>query len=167
MTEEIDKNLIKYRNRGTIIDSNLLLLYFVGSCDEDRISSFKRTKTYTKDDYSLLCRYIKGFKEVLTTPHILTEVSGFLNQLGNDLKPSFYKTFSEQVELFREGYRESSEISKSSSFIKYGLTDTGIIEGAMKNELLVLTDDFSLSGYLNSLKVDAINFNNIRMLGWK
>ncbi len=167
MIEDINRNLMKYKKRGTIIDSNLLLLYFVGACDEDRISSFKRTNTYTKDDYSLLCRYIEQFKEVLTTPQILTEVSGFLNQLGSDLKPSFYKTFSEQVESFRESYRESKVLSKSSDFIKYGLTDTGIIEGAMENEMLVLTDDFRLSGYLNSLKIDAINFNNIRMLGWK
>jgi len=166
MIEEIDKSLTKYRRLGTIIDSNLLLLYFVGACDKNIICSFKRTKMYTIDDYNLLSHYVNQFQFVTTTPSILTEVSGFLNQLSSNMKPAFYDKFSSLLSNFNEKHSPSSELSLSDSFSKFGLTDTGIIEGAKKHKMLVLTDDFRLSGYLNSRNIDAINFNNIRMLGW-
>ncbi len=162
MIQNIERNLDKYRKRGTIIDSNLLLLYFVGSCDQNRISLFKRTKMFTIQDYELLCRYINLFDLVFTTPNILTEVSNLLNQLASDLKPDYYSIFSELLEMFKESYQSSTELSRSNCFTKFGLTDSGIIEGARKHEMLVLTDDFRLSGYLTSLSIDSINFNNIR-----
>ncbi len=72
---ECDDILIKYRNKGVLIDSNILLLLFIGSYNEHLISTFKRISNFGIKDYYLLLRLLGFFKKHITTPHILTEVS--------------------------------------------------------------------------------------------
>lgn len=165
MSQDIDQILAKYRGKGVIIDSNLLLLFVVGSHDQNRISSFKRTKKFGRDDYLLVERFVSCFKTVRTTPSILTEVSNHLNQLPEELQPEYYAAFSACIKNLLEVYEESENLAKKDCFTKYGLTDTSIVADA-KNNFVVLTDDFPLSGYLNSSGVDAINFNHLRMINW-
>ena len=165
MSQDIDQILAKYRGKGIIIDTNLLLLFVVGSYDQDRITMFKRTKKFGKDDFMLVKRFVDCFKTVRTTPSILTEVSNHLNQLPEGLQAEFYAAFSDYINNLFEVYRTSASLSKNDCFTKYGLTDTSIIEDA-KNNYVVLTDDFPLSGYLNASGVDAINFNHLRMVNW-
>lgn len=165
MSQDIDQILAKYRGKGIIIDTNLLLLFVVGSYDQNRIATFKRTKKFGKDDYMLVKRFVDCFKTIRTTPSILTEVSNHLNQLPEELQAEFYVAFSDCIANLFEVYEKSVTLSKIDSFTKYGLTDTSIIEDA-KNNYVVLTDDFPLSGYLNASGVDAINFNHLRMISW-
>ena len=53
-----------------------------------------------------------------------------------------------------------------SAFIKFGLTDSSIAQLAEGGHL-VLTDDFRLSQFLNSKGHAVLNFNHVRVLGWK
>lgn len=46
----------RYAPRGILIDTNILLLYFVGTTNPDRIARFKRTQTFVKEDYNVLVR---------------------------------------------------------------------------------------------------------------
>jgi rRNA-processing protein FCF1 len=165
MSQDIDQILSKYRGKGIIIDTNLLLLFIVGTHDPDRITTFKRTKKFGKDDYVLVKRFIDCFKTVRTTPSILTEVSNHLNQLPEELHAEFYTALSDCINKLFEVYETSATLSKNDCFTKYGLTDTSIIADA-KNNYVVLTDDFPLSGYLNASGVDAINFNHLRTVNW-
>ena len=165
MSQDIDQILEKYRGKCVIIDTNLLLLYVVGSHDLERICSFKRTKKFGKDDFFLVKRFIKCFKTIRTTPSILTEVSNYLNQLPEDMQPEYYSALSYCINSLLEIYETSAILSKRDYLNKYGLTDTSIISDARK-KFVVLTDDFPLSGYLNSAGVDAINFNHLRMVNW-
>jgi hypothetical protein len=50
----------RYRRRDLLIDTNLLLLYFVGAFRPDRIRSFKRTSRYSIDPST--CRLPGGEK---------------------------------------------------------------------------------------------------------
>jgi hypothetical protein len=45
---------------GLLIDTNLLVLFTVGSVSPDRIESFKRTSAYNREDYELLVRVMNG-----------------------------------------------------------------------------------------------------------
>lgn len=62
-------------------------------------------------------------------------------------------------------YMESKTIATSEKFVKFGLTDYGILNLA-RDKYLVLTDDFKLANYLQSVGIDTINFNNIRTWRW-
>jgi hypothetical protein len=155
-----------YRNRGILIDTNILLLLFVGLVNRDRISQFNRTEKFLPEDFDLLVRIIEHFQKVITTPNVLTELSSLINQLGEPERSQCYTVFTQQMNLLDEFYLESQEISQLERFPKFGLTDLGILQLA-KGKYLVLTDDLRFTSYLQSMEVDVVNFNNIRVSGWK
>lgn len=169
MTGEYFGGLIsQYRSKGLLVDSNLLLLYFVGAYDPpERISTFKGTHSrgFGEDDFYLLLRVFSLFDRIVTTPNILTEVSNLSNQLRKDEKQSYYADFARHVCLLTEHYTEGKEIGALEHFADFGLTDSGIIKLA-KGSFLVLTDDGPLAGYLQNVSVDVINFNHVRFLNW-
>ncbi len=151
----------QYKRSGLIVDTNLLLLWFMGLFNPAHISRFKRTQTFTEDDYVLLTDLLKQFKKILTTPHILTEVSNLSAQLGESLQYRYFDTFAANLEQLEEVYIPVINISKTPEFRRFGITDTGIFFLA-KGRYLVLTDDFRLSQYLRYQGIDVINFNHIR-----
>lgn len=155
----------QYRGKGVLIDTNLLLLYLVGSYDRRRISRFKRTMIFAAEDFDTLLAFLSHFNRVVTTPHILTEVSNLAGQLPDNLKPAFYTLFAERLALMEESYMPGAQLSATALFPKIGLTDCGIME-LSRNQYLVLTDDFRLAGHLDSQGIDVINFNHIRPMNW-
>ncbi len=157
--------LSRYRNKGILVDTNLLLVYFVGMYDPDRISRFNRTAAFTIEDFELLSRLLAFFSKVVTTPNILTEVNSLSNKFPDDLKPAFYPVFAKRLTVLDEQYIASNKVSSLHHFNRFGLTDSGIISLAV-GSYLVLTDDFKLSGYLQGINVDVINFNHIRSVTW-
>jgi len=150
-----------YRREGLLIDSNLLLLLFVGLHDPTRIEKFKRTAQFTVEDFKLLVKYIEGFNEVITTPSILTEVSNLLGQLPDSLRSFFYQRFAHALRDLHEHYTPSQELCDEGAFPKFGLTDMAILRAA-SGKYHVLTDDLRLTQYLLSQNVDVINFNHLR-----
>ena len=163
--EDIKDLLIGYKNKGVLVDSNLLLVYVVGMYDPSRIARFKRTATFSIDDFYLLAQLLRFFQKVVTTPNILTEVNSFSNQLPEDIKPSYNPEFAKQITLLEEHYLASNRVSSVISFQRFGLTDSGIAELA-RGKYVVLSDDLKLVIYLQKEGIDAVNFNHIRYLTW-
>ena len=108
-----------------------------------------------------MAAFIGRFKEVVTTPSILTEVSNLLGQLPDSLKYSFYQHFAHAMKNMHEQYTPSQELGNEKAFPRFGLTDTAILQAA-SGTYLVLTDDFRLTQYLLGQNVDVINFNHLR-----
>jgi hypothetical protein len=78
--------LIKqHQSKGVLVDTNLLVLYLVGKVNRKRIPSFKRTQTYTVEDFDLLAHLMAWFGKLVTTPHILTHLLHFAKQSGRNL----------------------------------------------------------------------------------
>jgi len=150
-----------YHRKNLLIDSNLLLLFFVGLNDRTRIAKFKRTAQFTVEDFECLIDFVKKFKGIVTTPSILTEVSNLLGQLPDELRTSFHEQFAHDLKDLHEHYTASRELAGEKSFPRFGLTDTAILQAAT-SQCLVLTDDLRLYQYLGNLDVDVINFNHIR-----
>jgi hypothetical protein len=164
MKDYYDALFHKHYQSGVFLDTNILLLYFVGIVDENLVSRFKRTANrYCVEDYYLLCNLLPYFSKIVTTPHILTEVSNLAGQLSGRVKEEFFLRFANGISLFDEHYTCSADIAGTSAFIKFGLTDAGIVY--LKTHL-VLTEDASLAWYLQSQGIDVINFNHIRSLNW-
>lgn len=159
--EYIDELVARYQNRGIFIDANLLLLYFIGKHDTDRITKFKNTMKFTVDEFRLLEAFLDAFKRLVTTPNVLTEVSSLSGQLAENLRLPFYSDFANHISLLEEHYVPSLTASSLELFNKFGLTDSGIIQ-LVKDKFLVLTEDFKLAGYLQNRGIDVINFNHIR-----
>jgi rRNA-processing protein FCF1 len=155
----------KYSHNGILLDTNILLLYYVGQYNPDLIEKYKRTCMFIIKDYYLLEKLIQNFHRIISTPNILTELNSFCNQLDDKNKQGFLQNFKLKIDTIHEKYIPSKEIAEKEIFIRFGLTDTGIVD-TIKDKYLLLTDDFRLAQYLTKNKVDVINFNHIRPLNW-
>jgi len=164
MTEYIEELFTRYRSKGILIDTNILLLWLVGSTNKARITQFNRTQGFVPEDYELLVDIFQTFSKIFTTPNILTEVSNLINQLGEPERSKCFSIFARDIVQLDEIYTDSHTIAATDKFSKFGLTDCGIANLA-QGKYLVLTEDFKLANYLQKIGIDTINFNNIRM--WK
>ena len=150
-----------YKDKGVLIDTNVLLLLFVGLHNRNGIPRFKRTAQFIPEDFDCLTGVIQLFKQLVTTPSILTEVSNLLGQLSEGIRLSVLRSFSFSLQRFQEDFTPSVELARESCFPKFGLTDAGIVHSA-RGRFLVLTDDFRLAGYLQRQGIDVVNFNHLR-----
>lgn len=158
MINHTENLLRKYFPKGILVDTNILLLLFVGELSKERITTFGRTEQFTPEDYDLLVSLLLRFKVIVTTPNILTEVNSLLNRLGEPAR----EVFAAGLARLEETYLPSKEIASLDwLFLKYGLTDCGIA-GVARGKYLVLTDDLRVTVYFNQQGIDTINFNNFR-----
>lgn len=157
--------IAKYSQSGLLLDTNILLLYVIGTYDPSRIESFKRTNVFVQKDFTLLCSLLERFRKIISTPHILTEVSNLSGQIGDAAKSDVFARLSDFVSENEEQYTAATSICEAPGFARFGITDTAISLIA-KDRFLVLTEDFSLYSVLSKRGVDVINFNHIRMSQW-
>lgn len=165
MSVENLERITRHRGKPILIDTNILLLYFVGGYDRTLIGRFKRTKAYTPDDYDLLLRVVPLFRNILVTPNILTELSNLAGQLDKGTAIDFFERFADEVQTVDERYVESIEAAGHVRFPRLGLTDATIHLLAAER-ILVLTDDLRLAGTLEADGFDVINFNHLRWMNW-
>lgn len=61
MNEYIASVVELTRRNGVLVDTDLLLLFFIGGYDPSLISKFKRTQSFDEDNFSLLDAILKPF----------------------------------------------------------------------------------------------------------
>ncbi|MGO8931026.1 MAG: hypothetical protein ACLQU3_29570 [Limisphaerales bacterium] len=159
--QSLVRQIERYRRRELLIDTNLLLLYFVGAFRPDRIRSFNRTSRYSVDDFALLEKVISSFKRIITTPHVLTEVSNLMGQCGEPLRSDLRGCLQAAIEGWNETSTPSRTLAKAAHFLRFGRTDTAIADLA-PGSCLVLTDDRPLAGLLESRNVAVIRFPDLQ-----
>jgi hypothetical protein len=147
------------RSRGKVserilLDTNLLLVVVVGSHAPLYVSKHERTTDYTPDDFYRLERVIRFSAAMVTTPHILTEVSNLLGQTAGPVRDRYFAAFSRVIRLFEEVHVPARQISTRPHFDQFGLTDLGIVEAANPGTS-VLTSDSRLADYLYRSTVDV------------
>jgi hypothetical protein len=157
----------KHRGRGVLIDTNILLLLFTGALDRNLIPKFKRLDGSTVEDYDALLGLLSVLGPARTTPQVLTEVSNFWWQqlkIRKDEGAQYAAHFAGFVKVLPEHAAPSSEVVESPAFLSFGMTDGQITRVAVDH--LILTEDFRLTNYIQTLGLDAINFNHLRTYGW-
>jgi len=145
-----------------IIDTNILLLYLAGIFDISLIKNSKLFYKYDFKDYFLLFNYLKKYTKFLITPHILTETSNLISKGITKRNSEFYKLVIDKLLGFQEENLNKDNLLRSESFIKFGVTDAGIIQIAHRKNVMILTDDFPLYKELIDKKLPVENFNHIR-----
>lgn len=156
-----------YIGKNIALDSNLLLVLIAGSLGVRLFKSFKRVSDYSMDDYELLVRFLKSFTALITTPHVLTEVSNLANSLRDSYKHEWYGYFaaligSEKNIGLQEEWSPAVELAESPEFAAFGIADAALTK--LSSDALVLTDDYRLSGSLRSRGIPVLNFRDLRKL---
>ena len=159
MIDSVRGRLQPHAAKLLLVDANLLVLLIVGSHDRTLISKFKRTKEFTVDDFDCVqevCEYFACRSGILTTPHVLTEVS---NLLGKN--PYFRAILAGFVLQVEEVWIRARSLVESEEFATMGLADAGILH-LVENNHLVFTTDWELSSQLDSSGVSVLNYNHLR-----
>lgn len=166
MKNWVEELFSRYRQKGILIDTNILLLLVVCIVNRERISKFNRTQQFTPENFDILQEIILYFQKIVTTSNILTEVSNLAGQLSEPERSQCLKKISQFILKLDENYIESKNVATNEKFDKFGITDCGILN-LVRDKYLVLSDNFPLGNYLQSVGIDVINFNHIRLFGWK
>ena len=153
----------KYKSKGVLFDANLALLYLVGSHDLRLVGDgkFNKLSSYTADDYRLLLRLKSKFKKAITTPHVLTEVSNLINDLPEKTKAECWKKFHITFVEIDELSIPSMDAAQRPEFHFLGLTDSAL--AIISDQYLVITDDARLVKKMNESRLEALNFNHLRL----
>jgi len=167
LLEYVNALAAQYRSRGLLLDTSPLLILYLGLYAPEQIERFSRTKSegFTRKDYEFIRAFVGGFDRLVTTPHILTEVSNFLGQLHGHVRSGCFEAFAKHVaEATTHEHSPPAEgLSGRMEFITFGITDASIAEVAGK-ECLVLTTDAKLHAHLARQGVASLNYNNFRLL---
>ena len=86
---------------GILVDTNLLVLFVVGTMNRNRIKGFKRTRQYTRSDYDLLVRVLAQFDARYTLAHVLAEVSN-LTDLSGEERLAARRVVKETISILSE-----------------------------------------------------------------
>lgn len=158
-----DRLFANYRSKGILIDTNLMVLITIGTYEIERVSTFKRTRQYTIDDYALMMRILAFFERRITTPNILTEVDNLTRQLPEREHDAISTILAQLISTLFEVHQPAAPIVRTDLYPDLGLTDCVTV--ALSQDLLVLTDDYRLSNVLSTAGRDVVNINHIRSLG--
>lgn len=150
---------------GLLIDTNLLVLFVVGSVNQNRIENFKRTRSYGKTDYHLLCRVLAAFDPLYTLAHVMAEVSN-LTDLAGPERLRARLLLKETLSILREPEMASARAAQSASYERLGLVDAAIAAVARERKCAVLTDDLDLYLALASEGIVALNFTHLWERNW-
>lgn len=161
MKEYLRLLIKKYRQKGLLIDTNLLILLIMGNYDVALIEKNKRTEKYSKEDYLVLRKFSDSFNRIITTPNILTGVSNLSPNFNKDINKKYFDEFSAFIQRAVEKYIKTLNLKTEEYFNPYGVSDS-IIINLCKRGYLLITDDLKLFNFINAQKYEVLNFNHIR-----
>lgn len=116
MSDYIGELFKKYKRRGILIDTNISVLWFVGTVNKSRISQFNRTEQFVPEDYDTLVSILGYFSQIITTPNILTEVNSLINQISEPERSQCLQILGQSITRLAESYIESAKAAKIDKF---------------------------------------------------
>ncbi|MBJ8424347.1 hypothetical protein I6M74_20970 [Acinetobacter bereziniae] len=128
--------------RNLIVDTNLLLLWIIGSVDSGSyLRASNRLDKFNYDDFSKVNSLIGQFDALYITPYIATEISNLIDLDGYAKKKAFqiFKSLLEEIKVVVTDLRFDSE---GINFHLYGLTDNSLVN--LVQDYYILTDDSRL-----------------------
>ena len=152
----------RFRSKGLLIDTNLLLVLLVGNVEPRLVGKMARTTDYNPTDYEKIRELIELFRpRIATIPQVLTETGNLLKRNSGNLRFDLQR----QLALFIAGSLEARILSKRvpphPAFDDLGYADTAILKAASGRFLLV-TDDGPLQGRAAACGVDTLPFGWLR-----
>jgi hypothetical protein len=162
---QIEAMIRRHRQAAIVLDTNVLLLFVVGSISAALIQIHRRTAAFDHSDFQLLERLVSRFPSIATTPNVLSEVSNLAMQVRQPWKSAVQDRLKTLVPALRESYYRSTSLVELREFEEFGLTDCGILLLARKGRL-VITTDLAQYRMLHEAKCAALIFNQIRDQEW-
>lgn len=159
--------IAKYRDKGILIDTNLLLVVLVGNIDQRLVGRIARTETYTREDYERIRDVLAGFNRFIIIPQVLTEAGNLLKRNCPDANTLLDLGLELRRFILHSATRESRPSARRVAvhpvFDNLGYADAAILQAASGRHL-VFTDDGSLQSRAFGCGVDVLPFDWLRSL---
>lgn len=102
--ENVEALVAPYRTRGILLDTSPLAVLYVGLFDPDQVVRFPRTRqignadeVFTRRDFEAISGFVRQFDRLITTPHVLAEVSNFLGRLSGRARHECFAIFARHL----------------------------------------------------------------------
>lgn len=149
------------RSHSLLLDTNLLVLFVVGTADRDYIGQHKRLRAFTGEDFDMLFHIVSQAPAVFVTPNTLTETSNLASQIAEPARSLILRILGRLITATEERYIPSRAAAARTEYVRLGLTDAALLEVADK-QAAILTTDHGLYRAALASGVPAFNFNHIR-----
>lgn len=169
---DVKKYIIEYKPDGIIVDTNVLILFLIGSYDSSFIKKIKLTsnndKRYSIESFETLKEILELFKKVVITPQIIAEISNLTITRDKIFYGDYLRSYLKTVINFLKSAEEHHQRMdclwnvKLKTINEFGFTDMTIYELSKRTEMPILTDDFSFFHYSINKGIHAISLENIK-----
>ncbi len=153
----------KHGKQGVFLDTNLLVMFLIGTYDKTLVPRFKRTSMYTTEDFEWLDTYVSRFSKIIVTPQVMAEAWNFVEKLGKEIE-QFLNVVLPKLFLFDEEYVDKDTVLQAKGFCYVGVTDMSVIQAGVNLKCLVITDDLRAFSYFCQFGVTTININHLRQV---
>lgn len=142
-----------------IIDTNLLVLFAVGSIDNGKqIKNSKKLRAYSTQDFDLLIKLMANFDELYLTPYIAAETSNLLHRdltgWAKEQVFSFLRiVFNETFKLIDANLKKDTQ---GYTFPLFGLTDNAFTH--LIDEYTILSNDENICMTLFGIKPSHVMY---------
>lgn len=146
--------------RSALHDANILVLAISAEVGFRRLRHFERLQIFTEDDVQLLARVLKQFRSTVTTAYILAEASNLANKLSGRLRLEWYQALARYAIVTEEVHVPTATVGALPEVQRFGISDAALRKLAETHT--IITSEFRLTGYLQHLGLEVINFNHVR-----
>lgn len=144
---------------GLLVDTNLLVLWLIGETAIDAVGRTRRVREFDARAFGLVDAAVRRAREVVVTPHVLSESSNLLGQVGGTrgLPASARRLLVESGRVWRESHVRLREAMVDVGLVQaFGLTDWALLR--LSRRYVLLTDDVGLVKASLRTGGRAINF---------
>lgn len=152
----------RIRGRAILLDTNLLVVVFVGLWRQEAVGRRATGDEYDRVDFQLLARLVEDASPWILTPHLLTEVDNRLGYIQSPGQEECRKVAAEMIKRHREFRPAAIKVIREKAYPRLGVADAAIIRISRKHRSLVLTADHALYEELIRLGQDAIYYPAIK-----
>ena len=147
--------------RQLILDANLAVLLIVGLADPRLVASHRNLKSYDLKDLDLLKAAVSMSGDLLWCPHLASEVSNLIRQIGGPAKITVTHALARALKGAHEELVSSERGIDHWAYPSLGLNDAILLRLAQSGATL-LTADLQL--HLSALGdgLSSVNFAELR-----
>lgn len=143
-----------------LVDTNLLLVLMVGRADRSYLAAHKRTRDYDSADVDVLEALVGAYDGIATAPHVLSEASNLLRQIGNPARDRIQEELRSFILSCAERSIASALGCLHEEYFALGLTDAVVltacaISGTDDQRIELLTADEPIYNRALSLGLPA------------
>lgn len=151
-----------FQRQAVALDTNLLLLHLVSTNRllTPLIESWKRLNTFDGGDAVRLSSLLSTYRQHVTTSHVLTETSNFVDHTPLNLRDLMLDSFYAYIHATVERTKAATELSSYTAFRQLGLADCALID--LPESCTVITVDFHLAASRQRVGASVLNFNHYR-----